>query len=101
MKNRLELIHYESILLPKDAPANSSSPTLKNMFLRDTVTDVVYLYTQSRLGTSTMTPLLNPEGKPLLNSEFNFATKEIGPTQAFQPSLKSSTKNDAGFRWGD
>ena len=67
MENRFELVSGEVLVLPKNLAANPLDVEVMSSVLKDKVTGVLYLYTQSLIGTSTMTPLLDPDGKPLVD----------------------------------
>ena len=67
MENRFELVHGEVLTLPKNLAGNPYDNQVKSSIFKDKVTGVLYLYTQSRLGTSTMTPLLGSDGKPVID----------------------------------
>ena len=64
--NRFEIIHGEANLLPKDITGNRASH-IRSFIYRDKGTGVLYLYTEGREGRSTMTPLLDPDGKPIVD----------------------------------
>ena len=66
-ENRFEMIHSERLRLPKEHPIPE---TFVPMVLKDKVTGVHYLYSD-RVGrcAATMTPLLGPDGKPLVDKD--------------------------------
>jgi len=90
VKSRFQVIHHEQITLPREYAANSNNPWVQTMTLRDKETDVLYLYTQSLLGTSTMTPLLNVDGKPLIHDSTNHLTSVVESKN----TKNSTTKKD-------
>ena len=66
-ENRFEMIHNESFRFPKGYPITS---TFLSMIFKDKVTGVLYLYSDRvGMGAATMTPLLGPDGKPLVDKD--------------------------------
>lgn len=66
-ENRFEFIHGEQIEKARDFAEIVSVTNIRASILKDRLTGVLYIYTEGREGRSTMTPLLNPDGKPLID----------------------------------
>ena len=68
---RFEILHAESHRLGEPL-SKITKRNLSYLILRDTVTNVLYLQNITHFDYPTMTPLLAPDGKPLLYSENDF-----------------------------
>ena len=65
LEKRFEHFHGEILKFPKGVPMAGQS--LYNSIIKDRVTGVLYLYTQILGASPTMTPLLDADGKPLVD----------------------------------
>lgn len=66
-KNRFEFIDGEEVEQAQKFAKISSATSIRTSILKDKLTGVLYLYTEGREGRSTMTPLLDPDGKPMVD----------------------------------
>ena len=66
-ENRFEMIHIESHQMPKNA--TSSGRFIDYIILKDKVTGVLYLKDITHHSNPALTPLLGPDGKPLVDKD--------------------------------